>query len=120
MLRYCCCLGSDPFTPCVSTHAANTVANIISINIVHLPKKGYYWRQLRLGVATSYGILGAVALFGQSFGISKLAENPVVLLVFAGLFILLGLYMLDVISWQLPHALRVNGTAKLGKFDWVA
>lgn len=97
------------FTPCVLPMLP-IVANIIARQHRPSAKKGLLLTgSYGLGVATSYGILGAVvALFGQSLGILNWLQNPVILLVFAGLFILLGLYMLDVIRWQLPHALRVK------------
>nr|WP_313078604.1 protein-disulfide reductase DsbD domain-containing protein [Moraxella sp.] len=97
------------FTPCVLPMLP-IVANIVARQHRPSAKKGLLLTgSYGLGVATSYGILGAVvALFGQSLGILNWLQNPVVLLVFAGLFILLGLYMLDVIRWQLPHALRVK------------
>lgn len=97
------------FTPCVLPMLP-IVANIVARQHRPSAKKGLLLTgSYGLGVATSYGILGAVvALFGQSLGILNWLQNPVVLLIFAGLFILLGLYMLDVIRWQLPHALRVK------------
>ncbi len=97
------------FTPCVLPMLP-IVANIVARQHRPSAKKGLLLTgSYGLGVATSYGILGAVvALFGQSLGILNWLQNPVVLLVFAGLFIVLGLYMLDVIRWQLPHALRVK------------
>lgn len=97
------------FTPCVLPMLP-IVANIVARQHRPSAKKGLLLTgSYGLGVATSYGILGAVvALFGQSLGILNWLQNPVILLVFASLFILLGLYMLDVIRWQLPHALRVK------------
>lgn len=97
------------FTPCVLPMLP-IVANIVARQHRPSTKKGLLLTgSYGLGVATSYGILGAVvALFGQSLGILNWLQNPVILLIFAGLFILLGLYMLDVIRWQLPHALRVK------------
>lgn len=97
------------FTPCVLPMLP-IVANIVARQHRPSAKKGLLLTgSYGLGVATSYGILGAVvALFGQSLGILNWLQNPVILLVFAGLFILLGLYMLDIIRWQLPHALRVK------------
>ena len=97
------------FTPCVLPMLP-IVANIVARQHRPSAKKGLLLTgSYGLGVATSYGILGAViALFGQSLGILNWLQNPVILLIFAGLFILLGLYMLDVIRWQLPHALRVR------------
>lgn len=97
------------FTPCVLPMLP-IVANIVARQHRPSAKKGLLLTgSYGLGVATSYGILGAViALFGQSLGMLNWLQNPVILLVFAGLFILLGLYMLEVIRWQLPHALRVK------------
>ena len=97
------------FTPCVLPMLP-IVANIVARQHRPSAKKGLLLTgSYGLGVATSYGILGAVvALFGQSLGILNWLQNPVILLIFAGLFILLGLYMLDVLRWQLPHALRVK------------
>ena len=97
------------FTPCVLPMLP-IVANIVARQHRPSAKKGLLLTgSYGLGIATSYGILGAVvALFGQSLGILNWLQNPVILLIFAGLFILLGLYMLDVIRWQLPHALRVK------------
>lgn len=97
------------FTPCVLPMLP-IVANIVARQHRPSAKKGLLLTgSYGLGVATSYGILGAVvALFGQSLGILNWLQNPVILLIFAGLFILLGLYMLDVIRWQLPHAIRVK------------
>ena len=97
------------FTPCVLPMLP-IVANIVARQHRPSAKKGLLLTgSYGLGVATSYGILGAViALFGQSLGMLNWLQNPVILLIFAGLFILLGLYMLDVIRWQLPHALRVK------------
>lgn len=97
------------FTPCVLPMLP-IVANIVARQHRPSAKKGLLLTgSYGLGVATSYGILGAViALFGQSLGILNWLQNPAILLIFAGLFILLGLYMLEVIRWQLPHALRVK------------
>ena len=97
------------FTPCVLPMLP-IVANIVARQHRPSAKKGLLLTgSYGVGVATSYGILGAVvALFGQSLGILNWLQNPVILLIFAGLFIVLGLYMLDVIRWQLPHALRVK------------
>ncbi|MBR7551935.1 hypothetical protein KC220_25670, partial [Mycobacterium tuberculosis] len=48
-----------------------------------------------VGVATSYGLVGAlVAVFGQSLGLMNMLQQPIILLSFATVFVLLGLYML--------------------------
>lgn len=60
-----------------------------------------------LGVATSYGILGAlVAWFGRSLGIIGWLQNPWILLGFAGVFVLLSLQMMGLIRLGLPSAIK--------------
>lgn len=97
------------FTPCVLPMLP-IVANIVARQHSPSAKKGLLLTgSYGLGVATSYGIVGAlVALFGQSLGILNWLQNPVILLVFAGLFVLLGLYMLDVFRINLPHSWRTR------------
>lgn len=77
-----------------------------------------------LGVATAYGVLGAIiAVFGQALGIIGWLQNPIILLSFAAVFILLALYMLEAYSVRLPSRIsnkltRVSQSAdsKLGSF----
>ena len=97
------------FTPCVLPMLP-IVANIVARQHNATAKKGFLLTgSYGLGVATSYGILGAVvALFGQSLGILNWLQNPVVLLIFAAIFVLLGLYMLEVISFRLPQSIRTK------------
>ena len=97
------------FSPCVLPMLP-IVANIVARQHSSSAKKGFLLTaSYGVGVATSYGIVGAlVALFGQSLGILNWLQNPVVLLIFAGLFVLLGLYMLDVVRISLPHALQMK------------
>lgn len=60
-----------------------------------------------LGVAVSYGLLGAVvAWFGKSLGIIGWLQNPWVLSGFALFFALLALQMFGVIGFELPNHLR--------------
>ena len=59
-----------------------------------------------IGVATAYGILGAViAVFGESLGIIGWLQNPIILISFAVVFVLLALYMLDAFTIRLPQTL---------------
>lgn len=97
------------FNPCVLPMLP-IVANIVARQHSSSAKKGFLLTaSYGVGVATSYGIVGAlVALFGQSLGILNWLQNPVILLAFAGLFVLLGLYMLDVVRISLPQALRTK------------
>ncbi|WP_230659399.1 cytochrome c biogenesis protein CcdA [Psychrobacter sp. I-STPA10] len=77
-----------------------------------------------LGVAVAYGILGAViGFFGEALGITGWLQNPVILLSFAAIFILLGLYMLEAYNVRLPskisHKLQnisQSADSKLGSF----
>ena len=71
------------FTPCVLPMLP-IVANIVARQHRPSAKKGLLLTgSYGLGVATSYGILGAViALFGQSLGILNWLQNPVILLIF--------------------------------------
>ena len=75
-----------------------------------------------VGVSTAYGILGAlVAVFGVALGVIGWFQNPVILISFAIVFVLLALYMLGVFSIRLPRAisnklqrLSQAGDSKLG------
>lgn len=103
------------FTPCVLPMLP-IVANIVARQHKPTAKKGLMLTgAYGLGVATSYGILGAiVAVFGQSLGLMNMLQNPAVLWSFAGLFVLLGLYMLDWLPIRLPLALstRLHGLSR--------
>ena len=64
---------------------SNIVATAYSYRQKGLILSGSY----ALGVAIAYGILGAViAVFGQQLGIIGWLQNPVILLVFAAIFVL--------------------------------
>lgn len=59
-----------------------------------------------LGVATVYALLGAlVALFGQQVNLPGWFQQPVVILVFAGLFLALALSLFGLFELRLPTAL---------------
>lgn len=96
------------FTPCVLPMLP-IVANIVARQHQVSAKKGLLLTgAYGLGVATSYGLIGAiVAVFGQSLGLMNWLQNPAVLLSFAGLFVLLGLYMLDWLPIRLPAKLSL-------------
>lgn len=106
------------FTPCVLPMLP-IVANIIARQHKPTAKKGLLLTSsYGLGVATSYGMLGAIiAVFGQSLGIMNWLQNPVILLSFAGLFVLLGLYMLDKLPIRLPAKLshQLNKLTQVGE-----
>lgn len=97
------------FTPCVLPMLP-IVANIVARQHNPSAKKGLLLTTAYgLGVATSYGILGAiVAVFGQSLGLMNMLQNPVILLGFAALFILLGLYMMDWLPIRLPASISAK------------
>lgn len=106
------------FTPCVLPMLP-IVANIVARQHRPTAKKGLLLTGgYGLGVATSYGLLGAlIAIFGQSLGIMNWLQNPVILLSFAGLFVLLGLYMLDMLPVRLPArlAIKLQGLTQIGE-----
>lgn len=106
------------FTPCVLPMLP-IVANIIARQHKPSAKKGLLLTSgYGLGVATSYGLLGAIiAVFGQSLGIINWLQNPVILLSFAGFFVLLGLYMLDRLPIRLPtkFSQQLNKLTQIGE-----
>lgn len=95
------------FTPCVYPMIP-IVANIVAHNKTKSAVKGLALSgSYGLGVATAYGMLGAViAWLGQTVGILGLLQNPYILGVFAIIFALLALYMFDIIKINLPSKLR--------------
>ncbi|WP_037031905.1 cytochrome c biogenesis protein CcdA [Psychrobacter phenylpyruvicus] len=95
------------FTPCVLPMLP-IVSNIVARQHTPTAKKGLILSgSYALGVAIAYGILGAIiAVFGQQLGIIGWLQNPVILLAFAAVFVLLALYMLDVIRIPVPNAIR--------------
>lgn len=95
------------FTPCVLPMLP-IVSNIVARQHTPTAKKGLILSgSYALGVAIAYGLLGAViAIFGQQLGIIGWLQNPIILLVFAAVFVLLALYMLEVISIPVPNSIR--------------
>lgn len=109
-------------TPCVLPMLP-IVANIVARQQNPTVKKGVILTtSYAIGVATAYGILGAViAVFGESLGIIGWLQNPIILISFAIVFVLLALYMLGVFSIRLPsfisrkmQGLSQAGDSKLG------
>ncbi len=110
------------FTPCILPMLP-IVANIVAEQHKPTTKQSFLLSSgYGLGVATAYGLLGAlIAYAGESLGLLGALQNPVVLLSFAVVFVLLGLYMLEVIHLRLPtaisqslHNLSQAGNHKLG------
>lgn len=91
------------FTPCVLPMLP-IVANIVAQQKQVSQRRSVVLSgSYALGVAVAYGLLGAViAYFGQALGILGWLQNPVILGGFALVFIVLALYMLDVVSIRLP------------------
>ncbi|MDN5565469.1 MAG: sulfite exporter TauE/SafE family protein [Psychrobacter sp.] len=105
------------FTPCVLPMLP-IVANIVGRQENPTVKKGVILTtSYAIGVATAYGILGAlIAVFGESLGIIGWLQNPIILISFAIVFVLLALYMLGVFSIRLPRALssKMQGLSQAG------
>lgn len=95
------------FTACVYPMIP-IVANIVARSKTKSAVRGFFLTlAYGLGVATSYGLLGAIiAWFGRSLGIIGWLQNPVVLMGFALIFVVLGLQMMGVIHLSLPHAIK--------------
>ena len=94
------------FTPCVYPMIP-IVANIVARQKTTSSTKGFVLSAAYgVGVATAYGLLGAlVAGFGQAIGIVGWLQNPYVLGVFAVLFLIFALAMFDVIKLQIPSSI---------------
>lgn len=110
------------FTPCVLPMLP-IVANIVGNQRDPTAKKSVILTSsYALGVAIAYGLLGAlIAVFGQSLGIIGWLQNPAILLSFAAIFVILALYMLDLVPIRVPAfisrkmgALNEAGNSKLG------
>ena len=105
------------FTPCVLPMLP-IVANIVARQQNPTVKKGVILTtSYAIGVATAYGILGAViAVFGESLGIIGWLQNPIILISFAIIFVLLALYMLGVFSIRLPYVIssKMQGLSQAG------
>lgn len=97
------------FTPCVYPMIP-IVANIVARQNTVSPAKGFVLSaSYGVGVASAYGLLGAlVAWFGQAVGVVGWLQNPYVLGAFALIFALLALAMFGVINMALPSA--ISGT----------
>ena len=104
-------------TPCVLPMLP-IVANIVGRQENPTVKKGIILTtSYAIGVATAYGILGAlIAVFGESLGIIGWLQNPIILISFAIVFVLLALYMLGVFSIRLPRAIssKMQGISQAG------
>jgi thiol:disulfide interchange protein DsbD len=95
------------FTPCVLPMlpiVANLVARQHRRSMAHgLLLSGSY----AVGVASCYAVLGAViAVFGQQFNLLGWLQNPIILMVFALIFVVLALANFDVFSLSLPQGLQ--------------
>ena len=104
-------------TPCVLPMLP-IVANIVARQQNPTVKKGVILTtSYAIGVAIAYGILGAViAIFGESLGIIGWLQNPIILIAFAIVFVLLALYMLGVFSIRLPRSIssKMQGLSQAG------
>ena len=104
-------------TPCVLPMLP-IVANIVARQQNPTVKKGVILTtSYAIGVSIAYGILGAViAVFGESLGIIGWLQNPVILISFAVIFVLLALYMLEVFTIRLPHFIssKMQGLSQAG------
>lgn len=105
------------FTPCVLPMLP-IVANIVARQQNPTAKKGVILTtSYAIGVSIAYGILGAViAVFGESLGIIGWLQNPIILISFAVVFVLLALYMLGVFTIRLPRAItsKMQGLSQAG------
>ena len=104
-------------TPCVLPMLP-IVANIVAREDNPTVKRGVILTtSYAIGVAIAYGILGAViAVFGESLGIIGWLQNPIILIGFAIVFVLLDLYMLGVFSIRLPRFIssKMQGLSQAG------
>lgn len=80
------------------------VANIVARSHNPSPWRGFLLTlAYALGVASSYGLLGAlVAWFGRALGIIIWLQNPQILFAFAVVFVLLALHMMGLLTIRLP------------------
>lgn len=99
-------------TPCVYPMIPVTAAYIGSNSAGETPMRGFLLSvSYVMGIAVMYSALGAVAaLTGRLFG--SWASSPIVYLIMANLFILLGLSMLDVFMLPLPAFLQGGGSSQ--------
>ena len=105
------------FTPCVLPMLP-IVANIVARQQNPTVKKGVILTtSYAIGVSIAYGILGAViAVFGESLGIIGWLQNPIILISFAVIFVLLALYMLEIFTIRLPYFIssKMQGLSQAG------
>lgn len=94
------------FTPCVYPMIP-IVANIVARQTNTSSGKGFMLSAgYGVGVATAYGILGAIiAGLGQAVGILGWLQNTYILAIFAVLFVVLALAMFELIDLRLPSRL---------------
>lgn len=92
------------------------VANIVAKSHNPTPVRGFLLTlSYALGVATSYGVLGAVvAWFGGSLGLVGYLQNPVLLIGFALLFVLLSCHMMGVFYINMPSVIN-NKLSKISQ-----
>ena len=106
------------FTPCVLPMLP-IVAGIVARQHASNARQGFLLAfSYALGVAGSYGLIGAlVALFGSQANISLWLQHPAVLILFAGLFIVLALSSFDIFHLQLPSSWqhRLDELSRKGK-----
>ena len=104
-------------TPCVLPMLP-IVANIVARQKNPTVRKGVILTtSYAIGVSIAYGILGAViAVFGESLGIIGWLQNPIILISFAIVFVLLALYMLEVFTIRLPYFItsKMQGLSQAG------
>ena len=104
-------------TPCVLPMLP-IVANIVAREENPTVKRGVILTSsYAIGVATAYGILGAlIAVFGESLGIIGWLQNPIILISFAIVFVLLALHMLGLFSIRLPRFIssKMQGLSQAG------
>lgn len=100
------------------------VANIVANDHKKSAKHGFMLSSAYgIGVSTAYGMLGAVvAVFGRQYIIQAMQSKPI-LLVSAGIFVVLAIYMLGLIHIKLPfaisqkiHSISEKGHGNLGGF----
>ncbi|MBF2719139.1 protein-disulfide reductase DsbD [Psychrobacter sp. NG254] len=104
-------------TPCVLPMLP-IVANIVAREQNPTVKRGVILTtSYAIGVATAYGVLGAIiAVFGESLGIIGWLQNPIILIGFAIVFVLLALYMLGFFTVRLPQTIsrKMQGLSQAG------
>jgi len=112
------------FTPCVLPMlpiVANLVARQHRRSMKHgLLLSGAY----AVGIACCYAVLGAaIATFGQQFNLLGWLQNPVILIGFAIVFVVLALASFDVFTLRLPHSISNKldsfGQREHSRFEWL-